>query len=103
GSVEFKTRLGLDGAVSYRYMDDRPANAHNTLVAQGYFVTDLLVNYRRGGWEIGLDVQNLLNTAWRETQFETQSRLQGEPGPVDGISFTPGMPLMGRLRFGVRF
>src|SRR6185312_7721150 len=72
GSVEFKTRLGLDGAVSYRYMDDRPANAHNTLVAQGYFVTDLLVNYRRGGWEIGLDVQNLLNTAWRETQFETQ-------------------------------
>src|SRR5262249_19755388 len=71
GGLECKLANGLSGALAYRYMKDRPANADNSLVAQGYFVTDLTANYTHRNWSLSLEVQNLLNTQWRETQFET--------------------------------
>jgi outer membrane receptor protein involved in Fe transport len=84
-------------------MKDRPANADNSLVAQGYFVTDMTANYRWKKWELGLDIQNLFNTQWRETQFETVSRLRTEPAPVDDISYTPGTPFFAKLKLGFFF
>jgi hypothetical protein len=54
-------------------------------------------------YEIGLEIQNLFNTSWREAQFEVESRLRNEPRPVDDISFTPGTPLFGKLKFAVFF
>jgi len=103
GGVELKFRNGWNGALSYRYMIDRPANADNSLVARGYFVTDLTANYTRRKWEAGVEVQNLLNTTWREAQFETVSRMRGEAAPVDDISFTPGTPFFAKLKFGIFF
>lgn len=103
GGLDFRLRNGISGGLSYRYMKDRPANADNSLVAQGYFVTDLTANYIRSKWEVGLEVQNLLDTKWREAQFETTSRMLGERQAVDGISYTPGMPLFGKVKFGVFF
>jgi hypothetical protein len=103
GGLEAKFRNGWNAAVSYRYMSDRPANADNSLVAKGYFVTDLTANYTRRKWEMGVEVQNLLNTTWREAQFETTSRMRGEPAPVDDISFTPGTPFFAKLKFGIFF
>ena len=78
GGLDFKLANGLNGGLSYRYMKDRPANEDNSLVAQGYFVTDLTVNYTRRKCELGLEIQNLLNTKWREAQFEVESRLRNE-------------------------
>jgi len=103
GGLDVKLPGGWSAAVSYRYMKDRPANATGTLVAQGYFMTDLTAGYTQRRWEVGLGIQNLLNTAWREAQFETISRLRGEAAPVDGISFTPGTPFFAKLKFGVFF
>jgi hypothetical protein len=37
-------------------------------------------------------VQNLFNVRWKETQFDTESRLKGEMQPVSEIHFTPGTP-----------
>ncbi|MGH2565447.1 MAG: TonB-dependent receptor, partial [Ginsengibacter sp.] len=68
GGLDFKLANGLNGGLSYRYMKDRPANVDNSLVAQGYFVTDLTVNYTRRKYELGLEIQNLFNTKWREAQ-----------------------------------
>ncbi|MEP6951486.1 MAG: TonB-dependent receptor plug domain-containing protein [Ginsengibacter sp.] len=103
GGLDFKLANGLNGGLSYRYMKDRPANEDNFLIAQGYFVTDLTANYTKKKYEIGLEIQNLLNTKWREAQFEVESRLRNEPAPVDDISFTAGTPFFAKLKFAVFF
>ncbi len=97
GGLSLQTSYGLTGSVRYRYMADRPANEANTVVAKGYFVTDMQVNYARRTYTLGLSVQNGLNTRWKETQFDTESRLKGEAAPVEEIHFTPGTPFFARL------
>ena len=102
GGLSLQTKSGLSGSLlsgslRYRYMGDRAANDDNSIVAKGYLVTDLQANYSRPTYMIGLTVQNLLNTRWKETQFATESRLQGEAAPVDEIHFTPGTPFFARL------
>jgi outer membrane receptor protein involved in Fe transport len=77
-------------------MGDRPANEDNSVVAEGYFVADAAINYTKKGWEAGIAIQNLFNTKWKETQFDTESRLQNEPAPVSEIHFTPGTPFFAR-------
>jgi outer membrane receptor protein involved in Fe transport len=57
-------------------MGDRPANEVNNTIAKGYFVADAALNYTRKKWETGLSVQNLFDNKWKETQFDTESRLQ---------------------------
>ncbi|HEY8916258.1 MAG TPA: TonB-dependent receptor, partial [Chitinophaga sp.] len=79
------------------YMGDRPANEDNSVVAKGYFVTDAYLNFVRAKYEIGLAVQNLFDVRWKETQFDTESRLQYEAAPVSEIHFTPGTPFYLKL------
>ncbi|WP_461085145.1 TonB-dependent receptor [Spirosoma flavus] len=97
GGVSLQNAGSWSGSLRYRYMANRPANEDNSIVAKGYFVTDLQANYTKPHYAIGLSVQNLLNTRWKETQFDTESRLKGEAGPVDEIHFTPGTPFFARL------
>jgi hypothetical protein len=61
------------------------------------------LNYIKKNYEIGLTINNVLNTKWKETQFDTETRLKGEPTPVDEICFTPGTPFAARLSFSVFF
>jgi len=84
-------------------MGNRPANEDYSTVARGYFITDLSVNYTKPRWEVGLVVQNAFNRRWKETQFDTESRLMGEIEPVTEIHFTPGSPFMARLNFSCFF
>lgn len=97
GGLSLQTKTGLSGSIRYRYMADRPANEDNSIVAKGYFVNDLQANYTRRNYVLGLSVQNLFNTRWKETQFATESRLKGEAHPVEEIHFTPGTPFFTRL------
>jgi len=97
GGLTLQGSRGFSGSLRYRYMGNRPANKDYSLVAKGYFVTDLQLNYSRPRYQLGLSVQNLLNTRWKETQFATESRLKGEAAPVDEIHFTPGTPFFARL------
>ncbi|MEP6749884.1 MAG: TonB-dependent receptor [Bacteroidota bacterium] len=103
GGLNFKLPCGINGGLSYRYMKDRPANENNSLVAKGYFITDLTANYTQHKYEIGLEIQNLFNTKWNEAAFEVQSRMRNEPAPVDDISFTPGTPFFAKLKLAVFF
>jgi outer membrane cobalamin receptor len=103
GGLDFKFANGINGGISYRYMHSRPGNNTNTLIADGYYVTDLKVNYTRKRYEVGLSVENLFNTKWNEFESETVSRLKGEPAPVDQMSFTPGTPFFAKLRVAVFF
>ncbi len=97
--LTYKQPSGLNASLRYRYMADRPANETNTVVAEGYFIVDATLSYASKKWETGISVQNLLNTKWKETQFDTESKLKNEPAPVSEIHFTPGSPFF--LRWNV--
>jgi outer membrane receptor protein involved in Fe transport len=89
GGLTYILQKGFNGSLRYRYLADRPANEDNSLVAKGYFINDLVLNYTTARYEIGVTVSNLFNVKWKETQFDTTTRLRGEEA-VNGIAFTPG-------------
>ena len=104
GSIAVQNLGKFSGNLSYRYIKDRPANEDNSIVADGYFVTDLSANYAFAkGWNVGLIVENLLDTEWNETQFATETRLFNEANPVEEITFTPGTPFSARVKLSVTF
>ncbi len=103
GGITFANKEGFNGSLRYRYIADRPANEDYSLTAQGYFITDAVINYTRPKYEIGLVINNILNTKWKETQFDTETRLKGEAQPVDEICFTPGTRFAAKLSFSFFF
>ena len=72
-------------------------------MAEGYFVTDLYLNYNYKNWTFGLIVENLFDVDWIETQFATESRLMNETESVEEIHFTSGVPFFLRAKISVRF
>lgn len=99
GGITYRKEQGFNGSLRYRMMANRPANEDYSVTARGYFVADAAINYTKPKWEAGLSVQNIFNTQWKETQFDTESRLQQEPEPVSEIHFTPGTPFFARLSY----
>jgi len=92
GGLTFQGKKGLSASLRYRHLGDRPANEDNSLVAEGYFLLDAVVNYQLPKVQFGLEMQNLLDQDWKEAQFETESRLRNELESVSEIHFTPGAP-----------
>ena len=103
GGLSMSDLGNFSGNLNYRYLGDRAANEDNSIVAEGYFVTDLNLNYEIKNWTIGLIVENLFDTEWNETQFATESRLFNEIASVEEIHFTPGTPFYLRGKVSVRF
>ncbi|SIN74176.1 TonB-dependent receptor [Algoriphagus halophilus] len=96
GGLSFE-KDGFAGALRARYLQDRPANEDNSVVAEGYTVLDMNASYTFNAFTFGFFIENLLNTDWKETQFDTESRIRLangnlEPSPVNEIHFTPGTP-----------
>lgn len=98
GLVDWK---GFSGSYRIRYMADRPANEDNSIIASGFAVSDISLNYQIKKFTIGFTLENVFDTEWEETQFATESRLQNETESVEEIHFTPGFPrfLRGRLLY----
>jgi hypothetical protein len=92
GGLTAKNERGLSGSLRYRNISNRPANEDNSVIANGYFLLDALVSYRWKALEFTLSAQNLLNSEWKEAQFDTTSRLKDETVAVSEIHFTPGTP-----------
>lgn len=88
----FLFKSGLYGNINVRHLANRPANEDNSILAKGYTITDLNAGYTWKNMSLGIQIQNLFNTEWNETQFATESRLQNEIEPVEEIHFTPGTP-----------
>ena len=103
GGLSLVQKTGFNGSFRYRYMANRPANEDNSIVAKGYFISDLQINYIKNRYNIGLSVYNLFNQKWKETQFATESRLKNEAQPVEEIHFTAGSPFFARLSLMVSF
>ena len=94
---------GFSGGFHYRYLKTRPANEDNSIVAKGYMVSDLNINYEFKNCTIGITAENIFNTKWNETQFATESRLKNEPQSVEEIHFTPGTPFFLKGKLSYRF
>ncbi len=94
---------GFSGSFRFRFMNNRPANENNSIIADGYAIFDLNLNYQYKGLLAGISIENLFDTKWKETQFATESRLNNEPSSVEEIHFTPGTPFFFRARIGYNF
>ncbi|EJF52167.1 outer membrane receptor protein [Saprospira grandis DSM 2844] len=90
--LNYKHPSGLYGSLNLRHINDRPANEDNSIVAEGYTLVDANLGYGYKQFDFAVQVQNLFNTAWNETQFATESRLFNESESVEEIHFTPGTP-----------
>ena len=103
GGIFYKPLTGFNGGITYRLITDRPANENNTITAKGYFVIDASLNYTKTKYEVGVSIENLLNTKWNEAQFATESRLRNEPSSITELHFTPGIPFAARIKLAVFF
>lgn len=92
-SVNFQTR----------YIADRAANEDNSIVAEGYIISDLSATYDFGQISLGINIENLFDQDWNETQFATESRLGFEANSTEEIHFTPGAPFFARGVVKYRF
>ncbi len=105
GGLSFE-KDGFATSLRARYLQDRPANEDNSVIAEGYTILDLNASYSFNAFSIGFFIENLLDSDWKETQFDTESRIRLangmlEPEPVSEIHFTPGTPF--NFRGFVRF
>ncbi|MEO6001454.1 MAG: TonB-dependent receptor plug domain-containing protein [Chitinophagaceae bacterium] len=103
GGITYTNKTGINGSIHYRYVGNRAGNEDYSLTAEGYFITDAVVNFTKPKYEIGLVINNIFNTKWKETQFDTETRLRNEPLPVDEICFTPGTPFAAKISFAYLF
>ena len=83
---------GLTAGLHLRHIGDRPANEDFSIIAPGYTIADMNLSYDFGMLKLGIQVQNVLDSEWNETQFATESRLDFESDSVEEIHFTPGTP-----------
>lgn len=103
GGLSFTNLGNFSGGIRYRFIDDRPANEDNSIIADGYFVSDFNINYQIKNIKFGIAVENIFDVAWNETQFATESRLQNELNSVEEIHFTPGTPFFAKATISYQF
>lgn len=83
----------FSAGIQFRYLGDRAANEDKSIIAKGYNIIDLNTAYQWKKLRLGINIENLFNVAWNETQFATESRLFYESEPIEEIHFTPGTPI----------
>ncbi|ANW97359.1 TonB-dependent receptor [Wenyingzhuangia fucanilytica] len=103
GGISYKKDLGFYAGIDALHINDRPANEDNSIVAEGYTVTNLNMGYIWEKFELGVQIQNLFDVEWNETQFATESRLQNEAQSVEEIHFTPGTPFFVKGTIAYKF
>jgi outer membrane receptor protein involved in Fe transport len=103
GGIAINHPSGFSGGLRGRYIADRPANEDSSIIAAGYVVADVSLNYSLKNVSFGIQIENLFDTDWDEAQFATESRLQNEIESTEEIHFTPGTPFTVRGKVTYRF
>jgi len=92
GGIQYKQDHGFNASLRYRILDNRPANEDNSTIAKGYTVLDAALLYVTKRLDLGITIENLLDTEWNQAQFDITSRLFNENQEVTELHFTPGTP-----------
>jgi TonB family protein len=79
GGLSARHPSGLRGGIRFYGVGDRPATQDEFIVAQGFTVVDFHAGYQAKKFEVGLDIENLLDSQYKAAQFATTSRLRTEP------------------------
>lgn len=103
GGLNFLHSGGIEAAVRFRHVGDRPANEDNSVIASGHLLTNIIVGYGFRGYRIFAQVENLFNQTWNEAQFDTESRLYYENLSVSELHFTPGNPINFQIGISYEF
>lgn len=101
-SVSYKY-ANFDFYIGARYLGERSLTEDESVIADDYLVIDPSIYYSYRKFQIGLSIQNLLNTEWMEAVFYDQSRLIDEIDPVEDFHFTPGTPRFTKLSLSYNF
>jgi outer membrane receptor protein involved in Fe transport len=89
---------GLFGALRLRYFGPQPITEDNSVREPSSTTFNARIGWRNRGWEIALDVLNLLNRENDDIAYYYTSRLPGEPAAgVDDTHFHPAEPREFRL------
>jgi len=93
---------GLEARAGGTYIAPRPL-AHGASGSH-QLVLSLGVRYRVGPLQLGLDVDNLLNSAWREGEYHFASSFErsSAPSQIPVIHYVAGPPLTVRAGMSVR-
>lgn len=97
--IAARAPFGLEGALEVLYLADRPAEETGDIEADGFTRVDLTLKYRYKNLEAFAIIENLFDADYRDAQNFFESQLEGEPGPVGDIHFTPGNPFAFRVGF----
>ncbi len=103
GGITAQLTKSVSSGIRYRYLADRPANEDNSVIADGYTVLDGFLSFKNEKYELGLSIENIFNTEWKETQFDTETRLFNELEPVSEIHFIPGTPFCLKVKIAYLF
>jgi outer membrane receptor protein involved in Fe transport len=103
GGVTVVHPSGIDGSVRFRGIGSRPANESGSVIATGFAIASASMGYRFSPARVYVLIENILGNEWNEAQFDTESRLKGEPFPVSEIHFTPGVPRNIQVGISVEF
>ena len=52
GGLSVQLENGISSSFRYRFIKDRPANEEYTIKARGYYLMDMVVNYRLNQWNL---------------------------------------------------
>ena len=101
GGIGIEHPIGITASARVRHLAKRPATEDRSLMADGWTILDVNVGYRWRFLQVGLQVNNVVGSAWREVQFANESQLPGESAPVQDLHYTPGWPrtFLGTLTF----
>ncbi|MGI0493622.1 TonB-dependent siderophore receptor [Alkalinema pantanalense CENA528] len=77
---------GLGIGVGFNYVGDRQGDLDNSYQADGYFVTNAAIFYRRNNWRLGLNFKNIGNVNYIESVQNVRASRNyfGEPFTVIG-------------------
>lgn len=103
GGLTAKVNNKLSASLRYRFLNTRPASEDYSVIAKGYFLLDATVNYNWKKFDFSVAAENLLNTAWKEAQFNTESKLLTETNAVSEIHYTPGSPFFIKAGVSINF
>ena len=92
GGIGIDHPSGVSAGARVRSIGARPATEDGSLTAEGWTILDAEAAYRWRFLKLGVQVDNVLGTEWKEVQFANDSQLPGEAAPVTDIHFTPGWP-----------
>lgn len=96
GGVQVRHPTGFFGSVRARHVGDYALVEDNARRSQAYTVADLVLGYETKRFQVALNIQNLFNTSWRDSEYyyESVANPTRETSPVGDVHFRPGEPFL---------